>query len=365
MVVDSTTSEVAMGFGRRLMRKTVRRAAPRSVRRAMHPVRTAKRAVTPQPIRQVSRAVYTITNPLGAAENKLIGAALGSGRRRRDSGRTRATAHRAQPGRANTAVSGTGARATEGAASHHQLAELMAIQRERFAPAQRLVIADPPTVDAGPLVKHEWTQLKRGVHVWQHAERKRLRQTAAEHGQRHAADLYSQACAQQRARQVEADTWWHSLLNGQPAVLRAALEAAFADNPAAVTVTWADGQEATFTLFLPGLDVLPEKKAHVTPTGRLSAKAWTKTELNDVYAELLGAHLLATIRETWAVAPSLRRVRITGVRHSDPSDDLLFDVVVTRDTGRWDDDAAGSIVLQTAGRGLNRTGRAREVRAWS
>jgi hypothetical protein len=71
-----------MGFGRRLMRKTVRRATPRSVRRAMHPVRTAKRAVTPRPLRQVSRAVYTITNPLGAAENKLIGAALGSGRQR-------------------------------------------------------------------------------------------------------------------------------------------------------------------------------------------------------------------------------------------------------------------------------------------
>jgi hypothetical protein len=349
------------------MRKTVRRATPRSVRRAMHPVRTAKRAVTPRPIRQVNRAVYTITNPLGAAENKLIGAALGSGRRRRGSGRTRTTAaRRAQPSRTtNTTVSGTGARAAEGAASHRQLAGLMAVQRERFAPAQRLVVPDPPSVDARPFEKQEWTRLKRGAHVWQRAARKRLRHATAEHGQRHAADVYSQACAQQRARQVEADTWWHSLLDGQPAVLRAALEAAFADNPAPVTVTGADGQEATFTLFLPGLDVLPEKKAHLTPTGRLSTKAWTKTERNDVYAELLGAHLLATIRETWAVAPSLRRVRITGVRHGDTADDLLFDVTVAHDTSQWDDDAAGSIVLQTAERGLNRTGRAHEVRTWS
>lgn len=355
-----------MGFGRRLMRKTVRRATPRSVRRAMHPVRTAKRAVTPRPVRQVSRAVYTITNPLGAAEDKLIGAALGSGRRRRTSGRSRTTARRTRPNQTTgTTVTGAGVRAAEGAASHRQLAELMAVQRERFAPAQRLVVADPPSVDAIPLETQEWKRLKRGVHVWQRGERKRLRHAAAVHGQREAADLYSQACAQQRAQQVEADTWWQSLLNGQPDVLRAALETAFADNPAAVTVTWADGQEAAVTLLLPGLDVLPEKKTHVTPTGRLSAKAWTKTELNDVYAELLGAHLLATVRETWAVAPSLRRIRITGVRHHDASDDLLFDVTVIHDTGWWDDDAAGSAVLQNADRGLNRAGRAREIRAWA
>jgi hypothetical protein len=52
-----------VGFGRRLARKAVRRSVPRPVRRAMHPVRTAKRAVTPRPVRQVSRAVYTITTP--------------------------------------------------------------------------------------------------------------------------------------------------------------------------------------------------------------------------------------------------------------------------------------------------------------
>lgn len=62
------------------------------------------------------------------------------------------------------------------------------------------------------------------------------------------------------------------------------------------------GGEAALTVWLPGIDVLPEKKAHVTPSGRLSTKAWTKTEQNEMYANLLGGHLLATIREAWAVA---------------------------------------------------------------
>jgi hypothetical protein len=57
-----------MGFARRVVRKSVRKATPRPVRKAMHPARTARRAVTPRPVRQASRAVYTVTNPLGAAE---------------------------------------------------------------------------------------------------------------------------------------------------------------------------------------------------------------------------------------------------------------------------------------------------------
>jgi hypothetical protein len=75
-----------MGLGRRIVRKTVRKATPRPVRQAMHPARTVKNAVTPRPVRQVSRAVYTARNPVGAAENKVIGAALNAGSRRRGSG---------------------------------------------------------------------------------------------------------------------------------------------------------------------------------------------------------------------------------------------------------------------------------------
>jgi hypothetical protein len=77
-----------MGLGRRIVRKTVRKATPRPVRQAMHPARAVKNAVTPRPVRQVSRAAHAVRNPVGAAENKIIGAALnaGRGRRRRGSG---------------------------------------------------------------------------------------------------------------------------------------------------------------------------------------------------------------------------------------------------------------------------------------
>jgi hypothetical protein len=75
-----------MGFARRFARKSVRKVTPRPVRQAMHPARTVRNAVTPRPVKQVSRAAYTVRHPVGAAENKVIGAALNGGRRRRRRG---------------------------------------------------------------------------------------------------------------------------------------------------------------------------------------------------------------------------------------------------------------------------------------
>jgi hypothetical protein len=71
-----------MGFARRVVRKSARKATPRPVRQALHPARTVKNAVTPEPVRQFGRAAYTVTHPVGAAENRVIGAALNGGRRR-------------------------------------------------------------------------------------------------------------------------------------------------------------------------------------------------------------------------------------------------------------------------------------------
>jgi hypothetical protein len=76
-----------VGFARRAVRKSVRRATPRPVRQAMHPARTVRNAVTPPPVKQVSRAAYTARHPVGVAENAVIGAALYPARRRRRHGR--------------------------------------------------------------------------------------------------------------------------------------------------------------------------------------------------------------------------------------------------------------------------------------
>ena len=354
-----------MGFGRRLVRKTVRKATPRPVRRAMHPVRTVKYAATPRPVRQVSRAVYTVTNPLGAAENKLIGAALSSGSRRRASPTRGGPSTRSRSAPTSQGMSGTGVRAAEAVASHDQLAQLMIVQRERFTAARRPLVPDPSAVDPKPFQQQEWERRKGEAHLWQRARRQQLRAETAAFGKAAAADLQTQAHVEQREQQALADTWWTALNQGEPGVLIAALEAAFDDNPAPVVVVSARGSDAFLALVLPGPEVLPPKTAHITPTGRLSSRAWTKTELNQVYTELLGAHLLATIRETWAVAPSLTNLRVAGLRkRADGPRDVLFDVYVSRADGHWADDRWGDTLLAHVPGGLNRAGRAQEVQPW-
>jgi hypothetical protein len=362
----SLSKEAAlMGIGKRLARKAVRRSVPRSVRRAVHPVRTVKRAVTPRPVRQVSRAIHTVTNPLGAAENMLINSVTNSRSRGRRTTGTRSRTTRPTAWRTTSAapvISVTDVRAAEGAASHHHLAELMAVQRERFTPAQRPIIPLPAPADPAVLEQQEWAKIKHDTRPWQRARRKELRQIAAGRAAQQAAEFNARAQTHHRSQQAQADAWWTALQQGRPQVLRAALDAAFADNPAPVRIVSAERQGADLVVLLPGLEVLPTKKAHVTPTGRLSSKAWTKTELNNVYAELLGAHLLVTARETWATGPSLTHLKVTGVRRGPGADEHLFTVEVDRAGMAWHDDSAGAAVLDAAPHGLNRVGKTREVR---
>ena len=53
-----------MGFFSRLF-------VPRTVRRAMHPVRTVKRAVTPKSVQKARRAMHPISNAVYGAERSL------------------------------------------------------------------------------------------------------------------------------------------------------------------------------------------------------------------------------------------------------------------------------------------------------
>jgi hypothetical protein len=64
-----------MGFFSRLL-------VPRSVRRAAHPGRAVKRAVTPKVVKKASRAVHPIDNALYSAQ-RSVATSIRSGRKRK------------------------------------------------------------------------------------------------------------------------------------------------------------------------------------------------------------------------------------------------------------------------------------------
>jgi len=356
-----------VGFAKRVVRKSVRKATPRSVRKVMNPVGTVKSAITPRPVKQLTRGVYTVTNPLGAAENALIDSVLnvGGGRRRSSSPSSRRRASSGSPSSGTRAPSPAAqAKLHQAFHAHDALTSLMAAGRERFQPATRPVLPAPSPTDPAPLEAAEWAARKSQASIWRRGERKRLRLDAAAAARASADQRDREFAEQHRRRQVEADAWWERLSRGEERTLTAALKEAFADNPAPVDIIRAEENEAALVLRLPGPGVLPERKAHVTPGGKATTKAWTKTELADVYAELLGAHLLATLRESWAVGSSLSDIRVIGVRGRGSSAEVLFDVEASRNVASRGD-GYGRVLLDEAVVGLRRSGRTREVAPWA
>jgi hypothetical protein len=78
-----------MGFLSRLL-------VPRSVRRAMHPMRTVKRAATPKAVRKARWAVHPVDNIVYGAERQVI-TSLRSGRQKRRQGRAPVHRHGSCP----------------------------------------------------------------------------------------------------------------------------------------------------------------------------------------------------------------------------------------------------------------------------
>ncbi|OLZ62914.1 hypothetical protein AV521_40645 [Streptomyces sp. IMTB 2501] len=241
----------------------------------------------------------------------------------------------------------------------------MAVGHQRFTEAQRLLVPEPDPVDAKPFMEREWARRKTEARWWQRGRQREIRREARDYGERRAVDTYVRAQRDQQERQSLADAQWDDLCRGERSAVTTAIFDVFRDSPSQVVAVDACGSEATIGVLLPGPQVLPEKMPHTTPTGRLSAKAWPKTEFNEAYAGLLGAHLVAASRRTWAAAPSLMQLRIIGLREADVRREVLFDVEICRADGGWNSDDWGASVLGEARRGLNRVGKSREVRAWA
>lgn len=236
-----------MGFARRVVRKSVRRATPRSVRKDMHPVRTKKNAVTPRPLKQASRAIYTVTNPIGAAENALIGSVLyagsGSSRRRSSSGTTRRSPAASRTA-ARTGPTATERRRAEGAAAHGALEHLMTVGREKFRPLPHPTVDGPPKPNLQGIINAEWRACRKQVSFWDRAGRTGLRESIIASVRAYGESHHQWALRAVGRQQAVADAWWKSLQDGDRDVLQSVLVAAFSDNPAPVTVARAEGSTA-------------------------------------------------------------------------------------------------------------------------
>lgn len=351
-----------MGIARRVARRSVRRAVGPSVWKATHPVSTAKRAMIPAPVRKARRMVHVATNPIGAAQNVMVNSVF---RSFDDYNRSKASTYSRSYSQ-TTAGFYVGEREAIGIESESMIEELMKVERERFQAVTRPMISDPDPVSSKPFYDVEMKRRKKEYKFYQFALKKQISEDSWQLANQQAEVQHQELIKLRDTEQAKADAWWKQLCEGDQQTLTDALKLAFSDNQAPVIIQKAKGSEASFILYLPDINVLPEKRMNITPTGRVSSKKWTIAEKNEVYGQLLGAHLIATLRETWAVAPSLTKVRIIGVdQHRATGEGTLFDVTVLREDGRWEDDGWGEMILAMAEIGLNLKGKSGEIIPWT
>lgn len=137
-----------------------------------------------------------------------------------------------------------------------------------------------------------------------------------------AEDLPERVAVEQERREVaraaeqqELDDEWAKLQANDPEVTLPALKKAFADNEASATAIKCDGDRTTVLMrFSAPESIVPERKPARTPTGKRTLKKRTKTELNALYVQALGSNVLATVKETFAVAPGTEVVDLIVVR---------------------------------------------------
>jgi hypothetical protein len=127
---------------------------------------------------------------------------------------------------------------------------------------------------------------------------------------------------------------------------------AFEDNEAPAAAVGMEGSEVTVVVLAPDFSVIPLKWPEMTAAGNPSMKPLAKGKRTNYYNILVLGEVLVTVRETFAVAPSVQSVRAALLRRSPPDAygkehaECLAAAHFTRqalDGVRWDTADAGTI----------------------
>ncbi|WP_078495955.1 TerD family protein [Streptomyces sp. LaPpAH-108] len=107
---------------------------------------------------------------------------------------------------------------------------------------------------------------------------------------------------------AEADQWWRALIGNDEETVCAAVNHAFADNPASGCAVGVDGSVLSVVMRQPDIDALPDQTPGVTPTGRPTLKKLTKRDRTLWWLTAMGSNIVATLKEAFATAPGITAI---------------------------------------------------------
>lgn len=199
---------------------------------------------------------------------------------------------------------------------------LVTLHHEEFAVATRPVVPQPASPDVDALIEVRKQQALQGVSFFDRDARRQASQWAQDTGRRDAEQQWQQSLALHAEQQQALTEHWNQLIAHDADVVHDVLEEAFEDNqsPAACLDVGKDLSSAAgirfatvLVLFGPVYQI-PERQPALTATGQPTLRKRTKTERNDFYVKALGATVLATVKEGFAVAPSVNEFRVVVLR---------------------------------------------------
>jgi hypothetical protein len=217
---------------------------------------------------------------------------------------------------------GTSSRALAEAAKAEQAQESAAaltaifdLHRPGFPEAQRPVAPAAPKLNEEEVIARHRKAALAGIGILARGVRAQAKDAAARAARAELAASYENNERLQVEHQAELDEWWKAVLANDPGAVLGALAEAFEDNEAAAAPVGVEDAEASVAVLVPSPSSLPERRPTTTAAGNLSLKKLTKRELADFYKLMVCGYIIATVKETFAVAPGLQHVRVVALRN--------------------------------------------------
>ena len=188
---------------------------------------------------------------------------------------------------------------------------------KNFAAAARKLAKLDPTTPLEELFEEEKAKALAGIGFFKFKERKEAKALATRIAGERKVALEQAALAKQAEEQAEFDLVWKNLSDGDPSEVYTAITDAFDDNASKSAVIDIDGEHVTLMVLVPGVGALPDYDWTYTAAGNLSVRKMTVGSRNNYYYDLIGSQVLATLKEAFAVAPSVKEATVVVIRSRD------------------------------------------------
>jgi stress response protein SCP2 len=129
---------------------------------------------------------------------------------------------------------------------------------------------------------------------------------------------------------LQAAAWWQALVANEELTVCEAVNAAFADNPAAGCAVGLCGDVLSVVLRQQDLDALPTQTPGLTAAGRPTLKTMAKRDRLLWWLTIMGSNVIATVKEALATALNVNAVELAVLTRL-PNDQRLGVVAY----GRW------------------------------